>query len=99
MEGPQCCREKHCSWTEGVNEDPHRPSTLLSWTPQTEMLGWGLGVRPRLWRSVPGRGLGLAVWRQPEELRSSVPWAGELNTMGWEVEDHSQGNLGGGLAS
>ena len=37
-------------------------------------------MRLRLQRSVPGRGLGLAMWGQPEEPRSSVPWAGEWNT-------------------
>ena len=41
--------------------------------------GWAL--RLRLQRSVPGKGLGLAVWRQPEGLRSSVPWAGEHSTI------------------
>ena len=34
----------------------------------------------RLQRSVLGRGLGLAVWRQPEGLRSNVPSAGEWNS-------------------
>ena len=59
--------------------------------------GGGWALRLRLQRSLLGRGLGLAVWRQPKDLGSSVPWAGELNTMGWVVECHSQGNLGGGL--
>ena len=40
-------------------------------------LGRGWKLRLRLWRSVPGRGLGLAVWGQPEELRSSELQAGE----------------------
>ena len=39
-------------------------------------LGGGWALRPRLQRSVPGRGLGLAVWRQPEGLENSVPCAG-----------------------
>ena len=39
--------------------------------------GWAL--RLGLWRSVPGKGLGLAVWRQPEGLGSLVPQAGERN--------------------
>ena len=38
--------------------------------------GWAL--RPRLWRrSVPGRELGFAVWRQTEGLGNIVPQAGE----------------------
>ena len=37
----------------------------------------GCALRLRLWRSAPGRGLGLTVWRQPKGLGSSVPWAGE----------------------
>ena len=40
---------------------------------------WAL--RLRLQRSVLGRGLGLAVWRQPEGLGSRVPWAGEKNAI------------------
>ena len=36
--------------------------------------GWVL--RLRIQRSVPGRGLGLAVYRQPEVLGNGVPWAG-----------------------
>ena len=36
--------------------------------------GWALKLR--LQRSVPGRGLGLAVWRKPEGLESSAPRAG-----------------------
>ena len=39
--------------------------------------GWPLTLR--LWNPVPGRGLELAVWRQPEGLGSSAPWAGEWN--------------------
>ena len=41
--------------------------------------GWVLGFRMQ--RSVLGRGLGLAVWRRPEGLGSSVPWAGEQYTI------------------
>ena len=41
--------------------------------------GRGWAWRIRLQRPVPGRGLGLAVWRRPEGLGSSVPWAGEQN--------------------
>ena len=42
--------------------------------------GGGWTLRLKLWRSAPGRGLGLAVWKQPEGLGSSVPWAGEWKT-------------------
>ena len=38
-----------------------------------------------LWRSVPGRGLELAVWRQPKALRSTVPWVEEWCAT-WGVE-------------
>ena len=44
--------------------DLSRSSELLAQSPKTEMLGWGWAPRPRLWRLVPGNGLGLAVWRQ-----------------------------------
>ena len=43
--------------------------------------GRGWVLRLRLQRSVPGRGLGLAVWRQPEGLGSSVPWTGVQNAI------------------
>ena len=49
-------------------------------------LGRGWVLKLRLLRSVPGRGLGLAVWGQPERLRSTVPPAGErgvLRVGGW----------------
>ena len=46
-------------------------------TPQPGVLGPGGGgmLRHRLWRSVLGRGLGLALWKQPEGLGSGVPRA------------------------
>ena len=37
------------------------------------------------------------MWGQPKGLRNSVPWAGEQCVMGWGVECHGRGNLGGGL--
>ena len=39
----------------------------------------------------------MAVWGQSEGLRSGVPWAGEWCALGWDVEHHGGGNLGGGL--
>ena len=42
--------------------------------------GKGWVLRLRLQRSVLGRGLGLAVWKEPEGLGSSVPWAMEQST-------------------
>lgn len=54
-------------------------------------------LRLRLQRSVLGRGLGLAVWGQPERLRSVVRWAGKHCAVGWGVERHDRGNLGGHL--
>ena len=37
-------------------------------------------LRLKLWRLIPGRGLGLAVRRQPEGLGSGTSWAGEQST-------------------
>ena len=39
-------------------------------------------IKPRLkvWRLVPGGVLGLAVWKQPDRLRSTASQAGEQNT-------------------
>ena len=45
-------------------------------------LGKGWVLRPRLWRSVLGRRLGLAVWRQPKALGNSVPQVGEWYAKG-----------------
>ena len=42
--------------------------------------GGDWALRLRLQRSVLGRGLGLALWRQPEGLGRSMPQAGEQNT-------------------
>ena len=38
-------------------------------------------LRLRLRLSVPGRGLGVAVWRQPEGLGSMAPHAGEQSVI------------------
>ena len=54
-------------------------------------------IKLRLQRSVPGRGLGLALWGQPKGLRSIVPWAGQWCATGLGVEHHGGGNLGGGV--
>ena len=40
-------------------------------------LGGGWAARLRLWRSVPGSGLVLGVWRQPKGLGSNALWEGE----------------------
>ena len=53
-------------------------------------LGGGWVLRLRLWRSILGRGLELAVWRQPEGAR-------EWCAMGWGEEHHSPESAGGGL--
>lgn len=58
--------------------------------------GQGWALRLRLWRLVPRRGLGLALWRQTEGLRSSTQWAGELYAMGWGVECQGRENPGEG---
>ena len=57
--------------------------------------GWVL--RLRLWRSVPGSGLGLVVWSQPKGLGSSMLLVGECYAKGWGVESHGRGNPGEGL--
>ena len=57
--------------------------------------GWLL--RLRLQGSVPGRGLGLAVWGQPKGLRSTMPQAGEQCAMGWAVEPQGRVNPGEGM--
>ena len=57
--------------------------TVGSTTPRHHSLrhsGGSWVLRLRLWRSVLGRGLGLAVGRQPEGLGSSATWAGEWST-------------------
>ena len=43
--------------------------------------GGGRVLRFKLWKPVPGRGPGLAVWGQPKELRSRVLWDEEWNAM------------------
>lgn len=57
------------------------------WTPQPETLQ----------RSVPGKGLGLAVWGLPEGLRNRAPRAGEQCATGWGVDRHGRGNPGESL--
>ena len=58
-------RERH---TDYLHDCPGQQSLRCS--------GGGWELRVRLWRSVPGRGLGLAVCREPEGLGSSVPGLG-----------------------
>ena len=55
-----------------TNHQHHRPG-------QHRLKCWGRGweLRLRIWKSVLWRGLGLAVWRQPEGLRRCVLWAGK----------------------
>ena len=72
----------------GLRREKQKDSHTDHWyhcpqIPQPETsLGWGWALRLRLWRSVPGRELGLAMWRQPEGLRSGAPWARE-----WSATD------------
>ena len=75
MEGePQSLREmgRSCKEEGKAQREPHKPSISPLWTPQPEMLRQGPGAL-RLQKSVPRRGVGLAVWRQPEGLGRSVP--------------------------
>ena len=39
----------------------------------------------------------MAVWGQPERLRSGVPWVAEQRAVGWGVEGHGRGNPAEGL--
>ena len=50
-------------------------------------LGVDWGLRLRLQRSLPGRGIRLAVWRQPEGLGSGVPQAGEQSAIAEGTQD------------
>ena len=75
----------------------HRSLVLPPNTPQPEVLRGVWVLRVSLQRSVPGRGLRLAVWGQTEGLRSSVPQAGEWCATGWGVKHHGRQNPGGGL--
>ena len=52
--------------------------TICNTAPDT-CSGQGWVLRLSLQRSIQRRGLDLAVWRQPEELQSGVPWAGETS--------------------
>ena len=55
------------------------------------MPGPWLGAETQVRRSVPGRGLGLAVWGEPEGLRSGVSLAGEWCSTGWEWSAMAEG--------
>ena len=82
MEGPQSCTEKGSSWTEEAKQSKSCTDHLHH-HPRHHSLrysGWGWALRLRFWRSVLGKGLGLAVWRQPEGLGSGATWAGEQKT-------------------
>ena len=68
----------------------HRPLVPCPRCHSLRCLGRGWALRLSLPRSIPGRGLGLAMWRQPEGLESTAPRAGDRNTI-------AQGGTGGGL--
>ena len=54
------------------------------------MLGQGLGAETEA-PEVSSKE-GLVVWRQPEGLRSSAPWAGQQYAKGWGREHQCRGN-------
>ena len=54
----------------------HRSSEPLAETPQSEMLGWGLGTETWAPEVSTWEQAGLAVGRQPEGLGSGVLQAG-----------------------
>ena len=80
-EGPQSLKEKHSTWTEeGKAEKCHTDTSQVYYLPGHHSLrhyGRGWALRLRLQISVPRRGVGLAVWRQPEGLGIHVPGAAE----------------------
>ena len=61
------------------------------------MLRWGLGTETQVLEVSSGERTRLAVWGQPERLRSSVPWAGEWNAMaeGTQGPQEKQGTIVG----
>ena len=75
MEGTQSLREKHSSWTEEgkAERELHKPSVHDN----LRSSGGGWALRRRLQRSVLGRELRLAMWRQTEGLGNSAPKAGK----------------------
>jgi len=84
---------------EGKAEgESHRSSAPPHKIPQMRHAGGGWALGLRLQRSVAGRGLGLAVWRQPEGLGSGVPYAGEWNAraMRTQVEEQQAAIVGQG---
>ena len=91
MEGPQSHQEKCSSWTEEGKKRKSYTDYLYHHLGHHSLrcLGGGWALRLRLWRSVPGRSLGLALW--------GARGARELYVMGWGVEHPSQGILGGGF--
>ena len=80
MEGTQTLKEKLSSQTEEgkaereMNISPTDPRHCSLRHSGVEVSAGSWALRIRLWRSVLGRRLGLAMWRQPEGLRSDVPW-------------------------
>ena len=46
MEGPQNSGEKCSGWTKGskIEGEPYKTLVFHPWTPQPEMLRWGLGA-------------------------------------------------------
>ena len=89
---PQSLGEKHSSWAEVGKAEAEAYRQLVPPLGHHSLKHWGGGwaLRLRLQRSAPGRGLGLDVWKQPEEAR-------EWCTTGWGVTHHKQESLGGGL--
>ena len=80
MEGLQSLREK-AQQPDWGRQSRERPAQIVGSTTfrhnSLRCLGRGWTLRLSLWRSVPGKELGLAVWRQPEGLGSSAPPPGE----------------------
>ena len=64
-------KQRRATWPIGTTAE-------VTIAKDTQVGDWAL--RFRLRGSVSGRKLGLAVWRQHEGQRMSVPWAGEWST-------------------
>ena len=84
---PQSLKEK-CSCKTGEGKPKRATQTIVTIALGHHSLrhsGRGWVLRLRLWRSVPGKGLGLAVWREPEGLGGSTAQAGEWRTTAEEA--------------
>ena len=78
---PQSIREKGSSWTEEGKTERHSQTIgTTAWcTPSLRRRGSGWALRLGLQRSVPGRGPGLALYKQPEGTTEQCATAQEVS--------------------